>query len=69
MVARFAWACNIKRAIDFETKKEVDLKIEYEPVANPRPLPFPAVIEGRSEEGMEVVRRAAREAEERDPLR
>lgn len=68
MVARFAWACNIKHAIDPATKKEIELNIVYEPVANPRPLPFPAVIEARSEERMTLVRKEVEKAAERDPL-
>ena len=68
MVARFAWACNIKRAVDPATKQEIELNIKYEPVANPRPLPFPAVIEARNQERMELVRKAVQQALADDPL-
>lgn len=68
MVARFAWACNIKRAVDPATKKQVELNIVYEPVANPRPLPFPAAIEPRSKERTELVKLAVQAAIDSDPL-
>lgn len=59
MVAQMAWACNITKPIDPATKKPVILKIEYEPVPNPRPLPFPCDISARSEEKLRVVRAEA----------
>lgn len=68
MVARFAWACNIKRAVDPATKEEVELNIEYEPVANPRPYPFPAVVEPRSQRRLDLVSREAEQCRLQDPL-
>ena len=68
MIARLAWACNITPAIDLATKKPVELNITYEPVANPRPHPFPAVIESRSKERLEFVRREAELCHQKDPL-
>lgn len=68
MVARIAWACNIKKAIDPETKREIELNIQYEPTVNPKPLPFPAVIEPRSIARSELIAKEVNQARRNDPL-
>ena len=68
MIARIAWACNIKSAIDPATKQPMALNITYEPVANPRPLPFPAVFAMRNKERMSLVTKLVHEARQEDPL-
>jgi hypothetical protein len=68
MVARVAWAATITRKIDPATKREYPLDIQYEPTANPRPLPFTADIVPISEKHFAMVRRAAQEGLKLDPL-
>ena len=58
MVAQIAWACDVRRPIDPATKKPVQIEMKYEPVPNPRPLPFPCEIVSRKGRA-EVVRREA----------
>jgi cytochrome P450 len=57
MVAQIAWACTIKKPIDPVTGKPVVLDIEYETVPNPKPMPFPCVIEARSRERSAMFRK------------
>ena len=68
MIARMAWACNILPALDPTTKKPVELNIKYEPVANPKPYPFPAVIEARSQSRLDFVKEKAHDARSKDVL-
>lgn len=68
MIARLAWACDIKRAVDPATKQELELEIVYEPVPNPKPLPFPADIAPRSLERIELVRKEVEASRKVDPL-
>lgn len=68
MVARIAWAFNIKKPIDPATKKEVQLNIQYEPTPNPKPLPFPAEITPRSKERSEIIRWETEKERRKDPL-
>ncbi|KAH7140856.1 cytochrome P450 [Dactylonectria macrodidyma] len=48
LVAQFAWACEIRKPIDPETNEPVRIDMQYEPVPNPKPLPFPCDIRPRS---------------------
>ncbi|KAL5396997.1 hypothetical protein PMIN02_002670 [Paraphaeosphaeria minitans] len=69
MVARLAWAFNIRKAVDPETKMEVPLDINYEPTTNPKPLAFPAVFEVRDQEKTGIIRVEAARESARDSLR
>lgn len=55
MVARLAWACDIRRAVDPTTGALLPLDIRYEPTISPRPYPFPATFQSRSAERRAVV--------------
>ncbi|KAI0175412.1 cytochrome P450 [Pestalotiopsis sp. NC0098] len=68
MVARIAWGFNIKKPIDPATKKEVILRIQYEPTPNPKPLPFPADITPRSKERSAIIMTEAEKTRKNDPL-
>ncbi|KAL2850442.1 putative cytochrome P450 oxidoreductase [Aspergillus pseudodeflectus] len=59
MVAQIAWACTIKKPIDPDTGRPVVLDIQYETVPNPKPLPFPCVIERRSGDRAALVKEEA----------
>ncbi|KAF5010770.1 hypothetical protein FDECE_3067 [Fusarium decemcellulare] len=63
LVAQMAWACEIKKPIDPETKQPVLGEMQYEPVPNPRPLPFACDIGPRSAEKSQVVRLQAAKCE------
>lgn len=64
MVAHLAWGLNVRKPIDPVTGREVVLDMRYEPVPNPKPLPFPCVVEGRKGRNELVEKEAARVREE-----
>ncbi|OAG05453.1 cytochrome P450 [Paraphaeosphaeria sporulosa] len=69
IVARLAWAFNIRKKVDPTTKMEIPLDIKYEPTPNPKPLPFPAVFEVRDQERARVIKVEEARESARDPLR
>jgi hypothetical protein len=70
MVARLAWAFNVKREIDPGTKMEIPLNIKYEATPNPKPvLPIPAVFEVRDQERARMIKLEEAKESAKDPLR
>lgn len=68
MVARLAWAFDIKRAVDPKTGDVLPLNIEYEPVPNPSPLPFPCNFVVRDVNRAEIIKRSEMKERMADPL-
>lgn len=68
MLARLAWAFNIKKKVNPLTNMEVPLDIKYEPTPNPKPLPFPAVIEARDQEKARIIREEGETGRRMDSL-
>lgn len=64
MVAHMAWGLTVRKPIDPATGREVVLDMQYEPVPNPKPVPFPCLVEGRGEGRTQVVEREARRLRE-----
>ena len=60
MVAMLGWAINIKRPLDAEGN-EVREEMKYEPVPNPKPLPFGCRISARDGQRVGVVEMEAGE--------
>ncbi|KAJ4302684.1 hypothetical protein N0V90_001573 [Kalmusia sp. IMI 367209] len=68
MVARLAWAFDIKQTVDPETKMVLPLNIRYEPTPNPKPLPFPATFVVRDQGRAEMIRTQEEKERLADPL-
>ncbi|KAF1974652.1 cytochrome P450 [Bimuria novae-zelandiae CBS 107.79] len=68
MVARLAWAFNIKKQIDPVTRKELPLNIKYEPTPNPKPEPFSARFEVRDEQRAKMITKEKEKEDLKDPL-
>lgn len=67
MVARLAWAFDIKSKVDPQTGRNVELDIRYENVPNPKALGVDAVFEVR-EGRAEIIRVEEARERARDPL-
>ena len=57
LLARIAWAFNVKKPIDSSTGKPMDVVIEWENQLNPAPKPFPCEFEPRSEDKTAFIRK------------
>lgn len=55
MLAMMAWGCEVQKPLD-EEGREVVVEVGYEPVPNPKPLPFPCWIKARKGRGGVVER-------------
>lgn len=55
MVAQIAWGFDISIPIDPKTNEPCVLKLEYEPLPNPKPLPFPCQLTPRSQTKVDFV--------------
>lgn len=69
LVARIAWACEIKKKIGADGK-EIDVPLyDYVSGFNVQPKPFAFDLEARSEERWKVVQKEYEDGRKSDPLR
>jgi cytochrome P450 len=68
LVARIAWACDIRKALNEEGEEEAVPLYDYVARMNTHPNWFPFELQARGEERLRIVKEAAERARLADPL-